>query len=140
MQNRAQRAPSPIVENHHWKDFTIVFSLNTNFWKKKKNTSFWINCLSQPSGTLPSNIKLMYVIPYNPLSDLCWHSVKSIQCMVKRPELNEREANRYSFEKVTKLRKEMSVEHSSSLASHIVDLKMILWYVNVWINDEFLVI
>uniref|UniRef100_A0A0D3D910 Terpene synthase N-terminal domain-containing protein n=1 Tax=Brassica oleracea var. oleracea TaxID=109376 RepID=A0A0D3D910_BRAOL len=46
--------------------------------------------------------------------------------MVKRPELNEGEANRYSFEKVTKLRKEMSVEHSSSLASHIVDLKMIL--------------
>ncbi|KAF2534725.1 hypothetical protein F2Q70_00031335 [Brassica cretica] len=52
--------------------------------------------------------------------------VKGIQCMVKRPELNEGEANRYSFEKVTKLRKEMSVEHSSSLASHIVHLKMIL--------------
>ena len=82
----------------------------------------------------------MYVIPCNALSDFSCRSVIGIQCMVKRPELNEGEANRYSFEKVTKMRKEMSVEHSSSLASHIVDLKMILWYVNVWINDEFLLI
>ncbi|KAF3512226.1 hypothetical protein F2Q69_00005268 [Brassica cretica] len=46
----------------------------------------------------------MYVIPYNALSDFSCRSVIDIQCMVKRPGLNEGDTNRYSFKKVMKLR------------------------------------
>ncbi|KAF3521479.1 hypothetical protein F2Q69_00048904 [Brassica cretica] len=51
-----------------------------------------------------NNIRLMYVIPCNALSDFSCRSVIDIQCMVKRPCLNEGDTNRYSFKKVMKLK------------------------------------